>query len=115
MNPLVELLQKLPVIVLLLICAFWVAMGDYFAKSWSVNQKNSLYILAFLSYALVGIFYLSTLLKEGLAVTTVIYSLLSILISLFIGIIMFGETMSFVRLLGLILGLISLVILIVAK
>ncbi len=115
MNFLVTALQKLPVIGLLLLGAACVALGDYFGKSWSLDQRTSLYILSLATYALSAVFYLPTLLKESLVITTVIWSILIILVSIFIGLVLFKETLSPVRTIGVILGLVSLVILNVAK
>lgn len=115
MNFLAAILLKVPIIVLLLISACFVALGDFFAKSWSINQKNLFYLLSFFSYGVVAIFYLPTLLKESLVVTTVIYSIFIILVSIFVGMIIFGETLSSAKLAGVALGIISLVILNLAK
>ncbi|MEK7187666.1 MAG: hypothetical protein AAB691_02355 [Patescibacteria group bacterium] len=109
------LLSKLPTIALLLIGAICVAVGDYFAKSWSVEQRDILYYIAFASYALSPLFYLPTLLKESLIVTTIIWSILIILVSITLGAIVFHETLSPLKWSGVILGLVALVILSLAE
>ncbi|KKU98978.1 MAG: hypothetical protein UY32_C0009G0007 [Candidatus Jorgensenbacteria bacterium GW2011_GWC1_48_8] len=115
MNFFLTLVNKIPIIILLLISACFVAFGDFFGKTWSLNQKNIFYFLSFLSYGAVAIFYLPTLLRESLVVTTVIYSIFIIFVSMFIGMVIFGETLSLVRWVGVILGIVSLVILTSAK
>ena len=115
MNFLVGTLQKLPVLALLIIGAMCVALGDYLGKSWSLDQRTSLYVLSLAAYALSAVFYLPTLLKESLVITTVIWSILIILVSIFIGLVLFKETLSPIRVVGVVLGLVSLVILNVAK
>lgn len=115
MNPLVTILQKLPVIVLLLLGAVCVAAGDFFGKSWSLDQRNTLYFVSLAAYALSAVFYLPSLLKEGLVITTVIWSILIILVSVFIGLVLFRETLSPLRMIGVLIGLVSLVILNIAK
>jgi hypothetical protein len=46
-------MQKVPVIVLLLISASGVILGDFFAKYWSLHQRTIFYVIA-----IVGIFML---------------------------------------------------------
>ncbi|MEK7464769.1 MAG: hypothetical protein AAB617_03260 [Patescibacteria group bacterium] len=115
MNALLAIFQKVPMIVLMLIGVLFVALGDFLGKSWSLQQKHLFYFLAILSYGAGNIFYLPTLLREGLVVTTIIWSILVILVSIFIGMVMFGETLSPLRSVGVIFGVVSLVILQMAK
>ncbi len=111
MNFLVKILQGWPVILLLILSAISVTAGDFFAKYWSTNQKTIFYILAILGYAGSSIFYIPTLLKEGLVVTSVIWSILSIIGFLIIGLVIFKETLSMVQIIGVTLGVASLILL----
>ncbi len=115
MNPVVELLQKLPVWLLLILSASSVIAGDFFAKYWSIHLRSVFYFLAIASYMLSGFFYIPTLLREGLIVTSVIWSVLSIVGFLVIGLLIFKETLSTVEIVGVLFGVISLVILSISK
>jgi multidrug transporter EmrE-like cation transporter len=103
--------NSIPVLVLLFLSATSVIMGDYFAKSWSQNQSNLFLILSLLGYFLSGVFYIPTLLRDNLITTSIIWSLLGIIGFLFIGFIIFKETLSSLQLVGLFFGIISLLLL----
>ena len=105
------LLAKLPVIVLLLLSATSVVVGDYFAKSWSTNQKGIFLVIALTGYFFSGIFYIPSLLKQGLVITSIIWSLLSILGFLFIGLVLFQETLSATQMVGVGFGVVALILL----
>lgn len=104
-------MQKIPVFILLLLSGLSVVTGDYFAKYWSINQKTIFYILAILGYLGSSIFYIPTLLREGLVVTSVIWSLISIIGFLFVGLVIFKEVLTIWQIIGVSVGIIALVIL----
>jgi len=106
----IYLLAKLPVWLLLILSAGGVIAGDYFAKYWSVNQKTSLVVLSVAGYAVSALFYIPTLLKEGLVVTSILWSLLSILGFMAIGLLVFRETLSPIQWVGVVFGIIALII-----
>jgi|SRR3989344_8207505 len=95
---------------LLVLSALSVIAGDLFAKYWSANQKALFLIIALLSYFLSGLFYIPTLLREGLVVTSVVYSLLSIIGFMFIGLVLFKETLTQLQLTGVFFGVVALII-----
>ena len=102
---------KLTVQTLLLFSASAVVAGDYFAKLWSTNQRTVFLLAAFLGYFLSSVFYIPTLLREGLVVTSVIWSLLSIIGFLFVGLVIFREQLTTLQIIGVIFGIIALAIL----
>ena len=106
-----EILTKLPVVLLLIISACGVTVGDYFAKTWSINQKTVFLLIAFVGYFSATFFYIPTLLKEGLVVTSVIWSLFASIAFLAIGLIIFKETLTPMQLVGVALGVVALIIL----
>lgn len=99
---------------LLGLSAAGVIAGDYFAKFWSTNQKGIFVLLAVLGYAASSLFYIPTLLREGLVITSLIWSILAIIGFLVIGLFVFNETLSTVQWIGVGLGIGSLIILAVA-
>jgi len=110
----IEILPKLPIYLLLIFSSCGVIAGDYFAKLWSINTKTSFLFLAFLGYIISSFFYIPTLLKEGLIVTSIIWSLISIIGFLFIGFVVFKETLNTMQIIGVCVGLVALVILTIA-
>ena len=111
MDWLLNVFSKIPVWALLCFAAISVVAGDIFAKYWSANAKSVFYFAALIAYAFSGFFYIPTLLREGLVVTSVIWSILSIVGFLFVGIILFKETLTPLQIAGVVLGVIALIIL----
>ena len=111
MNFLVIYLQKLPPLLLVSIAALSVIIGDLFAKYWSLNTKNIFYVLAVLFYIGSAIFYIPSLLTKGLVITSVLWTLISTVGLLLVGIFIFKEHISSLEVVGLFFGIISLMIL----
>jgi multidrug transporter EmrE-like cation transporter len=110
-----KILPSLPVWVLLVLSSIGVIVGDYFAKLWSINTKTLFLVITFLGYLSSSFFYIPALLKEGLVVTSIIWSLLSMVGFLVIGLLIFKETLNTWQVVGVCLGLISLVVLTIAE
>lgn len=106
-----SIVQKVPVLVLLIFSACGVVVGDFFAKYWSIHQRTAFFVLALIGYLISSLFYIPTLLREGLVVTSVIWSLLSIMGFLFIGLAVFKEQLTLSQIVGVALGVVALVIL----
>jgi len=106
-----ELLARFPVLVLLIISAAGVVSGDLFAKTWSTNQKPIFFALAILGYAVSALFYVPTLLRDSLIITSIIWSLLSIIGFLIIGLVIFHETLTPTQTVGVVIGVIALLVL----
>ena len=115
MNLIITALGKLPVILLIILSAASVTAGDFFAKYWSINTRSVFYVLAIMGYVGSSIFYIPTLLREGLIITSVLWSLLSIIGFLVVGILIFKETLTNLEIIGVMLGIASLVILSLGK
>ena len=115
MNFIIALLSKFPVPLLLIMSAASVVAGDFFAKYWSLHTRSIFFVLAVIGYLGSSFFYIPTLLKEGLVVTSVIWSVLSIVGFLLVGLIVFKETLNPLQSVGVGLGVLSLIILSLAK
>ena len=115
MNFYLELAKRLPVIVLILLSAGATVSGDLFAKYWSTNNKTLFFVAAWIGYATSCIFYMPTLMRQGLVVTSIIWTLITVIGFLFVGLILFKETLTPLQIFGVVLGAISLIILSVAS
>jgi|ERR1039457_4186128 multidrug transporter EmrE-like cation transporter len=111
MDRLLFMSQKLPLILLFTVSAITVGAGDYLAKKWSLEPGWSSFAGALACYFISSFFYLQTLTRKGLVVSCVIWSIASIFAFLFVGVVVFQETLSSIQLVGIILGTISLIIL----
>lgn len=110
-----NIFSKFSVLALICFASLSVVVGDIFAKYWSINTKPVFYFIALIAYAFSGFFYIPTLLREGLVVTSVIWSITSIIGFLAVGILLFKETLTPLQIIGVVLGIIALVILTVGK
>lgn len=115
MNLYISLLGKISVIGLIILASLSVTIGDFAAKSWSVNQKGSYLLLAFIGYFFSGFFYIPSLLREGLIVTSVLWGLINTIGFIVIGLVIFKESLSPIQVVAVILGIISIFILTIAK
>ena len=111
MRQFIDLFGRVPVGVLLVLSATSVIAGDYFSKLWSVDQRSLFYWLGLAGYCLSGFFYIPTLLREGLIVTSIIWLLISVAGFIIIGTVLFKEVLSPLQITGIVLATISLVIL----
>ena len=106
-----EILPGLPMYVLIALSACGVILGDYSAKTWSIDRNTLWLALAFLGYFFSAFFYIPSLLKEGLVVTSLLWDILSVVGFLFIGIVIFKENLNTLQSAGVILGIIALIML----
>jgi len=107
----IQLSQKIPLLVLLLLSGMGVVMGDVFAKYWSLHPRMTLFLAAVFGYFCSSFFYIPTLLRESLVVTSIIWSLFSIIGFLFVGLVLFKEHLTLGQGVGVAFGVVSLVIL----
>ncbi len=119
MEQFMELVQHVwkvtPVWLWLVLGAAAVVGGDYFAKRWSIDRRAYLFWIAVAFYLLGAQFYLPSLLKEGLVITSLVWSLLSTIGFLFVGLVVFKETLTGLQMVGVGLGLVAMVILAVGE
>lgn len=86
-------------------------IADVFAKSWSLNQKIWLAVFALLAYLIANTFWLFALKNgSGLAKGAMIFSLASALIAIFLGYFIYKESINTLQIVGMILGMVSLVL-----
>ena len=110
-NIYLSILGRLPVVVLILLAASAVIIGDYAAKAWSIHQKESFLFLAFVGYFFSGFFYIPTLMRENLIITSILWTLMSTIGFLIIGFIIFKEVLSVSQIIAVLVGLISIIFL----
>ncbi len=110
-----EILPKLSVPALIFLSACGVILGDYSAKMWSIQPKALWLALAFLGYTMSAFFYIPSLLKEGLVVTSILWDLLSVVGFLVIGLVIFKESLSPWQTAGATLGVVALIMLLTGK
>jgi multidrug transporter EmrE-like cation transporter len=111
MEDIISWSQKMPLILFFTVSAISVGVGDYLAKKWSLEPRLGLFAGALACYFSSSFFYMQTLTRKGLVVSCVIWSIASTVAFLFVGIVLFHETLSGIQLFGVILGAISVILL----
>jgi len=105
-------LLSVPAIVWLLISSVFFAAGEFLSKKWSLtpNLKTTIFVL--LAYAISSLIWLPSLLhKNQLATMGTIWSVLSIVATVTIGIFIFHERLNTMQWLGVVLALVALTLL----
>lgn len=86
-------------------------MADIFSKKWSLTDHFQFWLLAILSYVIANIFWLKARRPgSGLARGGVIFSVTSAMAAIIIGIILYKKSINKIELVGMALGVISLVL-----
>jgi multidrug transporter EmrE-like cation transporter len=111
MESLISWSMKIPLLILFAVSALFVGAGDYLAKKWSLQPGWSSSAGALACYFTSSFFYLLTLTRKGLVVSCVIWSIASIIAFLFVGLVIYNETLTPLQTVGVVLGVISLLLL----
>lgn len=101
------------VVALLLICCSLVfyAGGEYYSKVWSLRPSWSVAMLVTLLYAIGAVLWLPALREHGqLSALSAVWSCLSIVICVIIGVWCFGEELNVRQMIGLFLALVASVL-----
>ncbi len=111
MESLVSWSLKIPLFLLFAVSALFVGIGDYLAKKWSIDHGWGSSAGSLVCYFSSSFFYLLTLTRKGLVVSCVIWSIASIIAFLFVGLVIYNETLSPLQTVGVVLGIVSLLLL----
>lgn len=111
METYLAIMTKIPAWGLLSLSAMSVISGDYLAKLWSTNRNGWILLACLVAYSFSGVFYTPTLLRNGLVITSIIWSIVSAVGFLAIGLVIFKEQMSTAEGIGVAFGTVSLLIL----
>lgn len=87
------------------------AVADVFAKQWSLKQHWYLAVLALLSYVICNTFWLFALKNgSGLARGGMIFSVACAVLAIVLGLIVYKEPVSKTQILGIVIGVVSIVL-----
>ena len=111
MRFIIEFFGKIPVWILIALAAASVIAGDIFAKYWSQNRRLSFFILTLILYAGSGLWYTPTLLRKGLIVTSIAWTITATVGFLIVGMIMFKEHLTGLQIVGTVLGTVAIILL----
>jgi len=96
----------------LLLSIIFFGIGEFLSKKFALNPKWTFVIGVLISYSIGALLWLPAILqKNNLSIIGAMWSVLSFIITILIGIAIFGEKLNTLGIIGLILGLTSITIL----
>lgn len=86
-------------------------IADIFSKEWSLNGRISFWIFALSGYVVANIFWLRAIrLGSGLSRGAVLFSVGSAIAAVIIGVLVYKESVGKIELIGMALGIVSLIL-----
>jgi len=99
---------------MLILCLFisflCITIGDIFAKNWVLTNSSLCYIYTLISYFCGSMAYLPVMKAKGLIISTLLWTLGTIIVGITVGLV-FGEIITKIKMLGILLGIISILLL----
>lgn len=107
-----KFLLSINYIVWLVISALFFAIGEFLSKKFAFNPKFFYVIMIVIIYSFSTLAWLPAILqKNSLSITGTIWSVLSLLVTILIGVLIFGERLSIIGIIGIIMAVIAIVLL----
>lgn len=85
-------------------------VGDYYFKKWSIMNSYAVLGFGLFMYFIGTVFWAVSLKYESLSKSIIIWLLLNLLGAIIIGVYFFGEELSTVNKLGILLGILSVIL-----
>jgi multidrug transporter EmrE-like cation transporter len=92
-------------ILLVIIVAILEVAGDILFKEWTIKNNNWLLFLGVLFYMVATTFWAFSLKYQGLAKAVVIFGVLTVIIGVLVGVLIYKEQLTSLNIIGIILGL----------
>ena len=107
-----QLILAVPYFVWLILSALCFACGEFLSKKWALAPSSQLVALILIAYTLGVIAWLPAIYeKNQLSIVGVIWSVLSLAMTVLIGVFIFSEKLSLVGIVGIIFAFASVVLL----
>jgi len=105
-------LMSVNYIIWLIFSSLFFAVGEFLSKKFTLNPNLVLVIIIVVVYSVSVLLWLPAILqKNQLSVVGVMWSVISLLITILIGTIIFGEKLNMLSILGIIFAIISTILL----
>ncbi len=107
-----KFLLSINYIVWLVISALFFAVGDFFSKKFALSPKITYIVFVLLAYSICSLTWLPAILqKNQLSIVGTIWSVMSLVATIAIGVIIFGEKLSTLGIIGIAVALVSIILL----
>jgi len=105
-------LSSINYIVWLVLSAVFFAIGEFLSKKFALNPNTTLVIIILLTYSVGVLFWLPAILqKNQLSIVGTMWSVLSLLTTVLIGVLIFKENLSLTGIIGIVFAVISIILL----
>lgn len=101
---------KIIFFILIVVASVLEVIADLFLKKWSMNSRNVLFIIGVVIYFIATIFWAFSLKYELMSRAITVFFVLNMILVVLAGVLIFGEKISLINKLGILLGIISLVL-----
>jgi len=110
-----NLINGIPAIIWLVISALFFAFGEFLSKKFALAPSFNYVVLVVVIYAFGTLAWLPAILqKNQLSIVGAIWSVLSLMATVLIGVLIFGEKLNMVGILGIIFAAIAIALLSIA-
>lgn len=110
-----KFLLSINYIIWLVVSALFFAVGEFLSKKFAINPRFLYVMLILFFYSLGTLAWLPAILqKNSLSIAGTIWSVLSLLATILIGVLIFKEQLSVIGIVGIILAFIAVVLLSIA-
>ncbi len=107
-----KFLLSINYLIWLVLSAMFFAVGEFWSKKFAINPKPSYVVLIIVIYSFGALAWLPAILqKNSLAIAGGIWSVLSLLATVLIGVLVFGEKLSFMGMTGIIAAFVAIILL----
>ena len=107
-----KFLLSIHYILWLLLSVIFFGIGEFLSKKFALNPKLGLFMVLISTSALGMVAWLPAIMqKNQLSIVGVMWSVLSLIITVLIGVLIFNEKLSQINLLGILLGIIAVILL----
>lgn len=99
-------------IVWLIFAALFFALGEFLSKKFALNPNLTLVIIILVVYSVSVLFWLPAILqKNQLSIVGTMWSVLSLLTTVLIGVLIFGEKLNFTGFIGIVFAFLAIILL----
>lgn len=110
-----KFLLSINYIIWLVISALFFAVGEFLSKKFALSPRFTYVVLILVAYCLGTLAWLPAILqKNSLSITGTMWSVLSLLTTILIGVLIFGEKLSTIGIIGITMAMMAIILLAIA-
>ena len=98
-------------IILVIIVSILEVVGDILFKEWTIKDNKLFLILGIIAYMIATTFWAFSLKFQTLSKAVVIFGVLTVIIGVIVGVLLYKEPLTILNIIGVILGLTSIILL----